>query len=173
MKEFEDFAKAVSLGMKALAKIIETAADQLEEQVQTQSRQKPRKEAKKSPQQAKTDVNAESPVDTTVAAGSDSDAAADKSDAPTQAKKAPEAKTRVRKARKSSRKTARKTSPGAKKITDTEKVLRCIQAAPDGIHLDAMKEDTGFAKKKLHNIVHRLKGAGKIQNVSKGVYKAE
>jgi hypothetical protein len=36
-----------------------------------------------------------------------------------------------------------------------------------------MKEDTGFAKKKLHNIVHRLKGAGKIQNVSKGVYKAE
>jgi len=39
------------------------------------------------------------------------------------------------------------------------------------VTIDMLAEKTGFEKKKLHNILYRLKKQGRIENVSKGVYR--
>jgi hypothetical protein len=173
MKEFEDFAKAISLGMKALAKIIETAADQLEEQVQSPTGTKEAKEVRKSPQNRTTGRNKVKGVTPEAAESPGADAAPEESAPAAEEEKAAKGAARKPRARKSKRKNAKKTTARARKPSDTETVLRFIQDAPGGVHIDEIHSATGFAKKKLHNIIHRLKGAGKIQNVSKAVYKAD
>jgi len=172
MREFEEFAKTVSLGMKALAKIIEAAADQLEEHVPTQSK----------PDQAE-----ETPT-----SGKKKGAAQGrpKKDAPEAMKPAEElpleTKTRnttepaasVIDTEKTSRKqrqkpkTSKPSSPEPMRQSDTQTVYLRIQAAGIGVSLDELQKDTGFHREKLYNIVYRLKKSGKIKTSSEGLYSA-
>lgn len=163
MKEIEAFAKALSLGMKALAKMIETAADQLEEQLQA----KPGAETEQPPHpQEKTGKRARGKK----AAPGKPDQGSDRQPdavAPAGAEDpAPRAKKPARK------KTSEKKKP-ARKPSDTETVYLHIRSAGEPVHLDEIQRLTGFEKRKLHNIIHRLKNSGRIRIVDKAVYTAD
>lgn len=160
MKEYEDVAKAISIGMKALAKFIETAADQLQEHIKTQPGNK---EAQQSPQkkpEAKQTIKKETPE------------RSEKSAPATEAEKAPEKKSPKPKAKAKVAKKTRSSKKKSKKPSDTEVVYLHIQAAQKAVHIDEIHMATGFDKKKLHNILHRLKKTGKIKNTEKAVYTA-
>ncbi len=58
--------------------------------------------------------------------------------------------------------------PGAD--TATFAVLAVINKAERGIDIDDLSQHTGFDKKKVGNIVHRLKKQGKIRSVRQGFY---
>ena len=60
----------------------------------------------------------------------------------------------------------------AKGATDAEVVLNTIKDSDGGIDTKAISQKTGFAPKKVTNAIYRLKKDGKIQTVSRGVYKA-
>ncbi len=55
-------------------------------------------------------------------------------------------------------------------VNATEVVHEAIITATKPITLDELGEKTGFDRKKLNNILYRLRKAEKIKNVSKGVY---
>lgn len=187
MKEIEEFAKAISIGMKALAKMIESAADQLEEHAQAQREKDETQEVRTPPQkkaESKKRAKAEKPETQQSPAESAPQVEAEKTpekNAPqveaekVPAKKAPKAKaTKAKdaKTQKSSGKNLKKGKKEARKPSDTESVYLHIQAAKEGIHLDELQKATGFNKKKLYNIVYRLKDSGKIKNPDKGIYTA-
>lgn len=156
MKEIEAFAKALSLGMKALAKMIETAADQLEEQL----RAKPGTEAQPSAGQG--EKTAKRARGKQAAPGKSAPESAPGADAGGSAPKA--------------KRPARKKPPEKKnqagKPSDTETVYQQIRSAGEPIHLDEIHRLTGFEKRKLHNILHRLKRSERIRIVEKAVYAA-
>lgn len=56
--------------------------------------------------------------------------------------------------------------------TATEAVLEVIKSADDGMDNKTIGEKTGFSAKKVANAVYRLKREGKIEPVSRGIYKA-
>lgn len=162
MKEIEAFAKALSLGMKALAKMIETAADQLEEQLQA----KPGTEAQPSADPGEKVAKQARGKQTAPRKSAPESAAGEVAGVPTDAGgPAPKAK-----------KPARKKPPGKKnkvgKPSETEMVYLQIQSAEEPIHLDEIHRLTGFEKRKLHNILHRLKRSGRIRSIDKAVYAA-
>jgi len=55
-------------------------------------------------------------------------------------------------------------------VSATEVVHEAIVAATKPITMDELVEKTGFDRKKLNNILYRLRKAKKIKNVRKGVY---
>ena len=55
-------------------------------------------------------------------------------------------------------------------INATALVYEKISNAKGSVSMDDLYQETGFNRKKLNNILHRLRGQGKIKNVSKGVY---
>ncbi len=55
---------------------------------------------------------------------------------------------------------------------DTDYVIQIIQSANNGIAISSLIETTGFAEKKVRNIVQRAYKAGKIERVSRGKYKS-
>ena len=128
MKEFEEFAKAVSLGMKALAKIIETAAEQLEEQVTSHAKTGKAEEAPKSARRKNSGKNS---------AKAEKAAAPEAKTTAAEVVKAPEPaaeKPRAKKARKSRAVKAGKSAKAKpRKPSDTATVYMHIQAAEDGI----------------------------------------
>ena len=66
---------------------------------------------------------------------------------------------------------AKKTAPQGKKgSTASDRVTRIFDSAKGPVDIASLAEKTGFEKKKLHNIIYRLKRQGKIKSVSKGVY---
>ena len=66
---------------------------------------------------------------------------------------------------------AKKTSPQGKKGTAASDIVYEIFKSVKGpVDLAILAEKTGFEKKKLHNILYRLKSQGKIRSVSQGVY---
>jgi predicted Rossmann fold nucleotide-binding protein DprA/Smf involved in DNA uptake len=75
------------------------------------------------------------------------------------ARKAPEPKRSVAK------KAARK-----KPITAAATVLKIINRSKKGVSPATISEKTGFAPKKVHNIVYKLKKEGKIRSVGRGLY---
>ena len=75
----------------------------------------------------------------------------------------PKAKT----ARKSAKKTIRK---GIKGTAAYDVVYEIFKSAKGPVDIAMLAEKTGFEKKKLHNILYRLKSQGKIRSVSQGVY---
>lgn len=166
MKEFEAFAKALSLGMKAFAKIIETAADQLEEHIQAQPGREAAREAEQPPQE-KTTAKKRTRSGKT-AKGKSASGIPPKAEVKT----SPEAAIPEPEAQKPARQKARKEKSSVRKPSDTETVYQHIQAAKDPIHLDEIHRLTAFDKKKLHNIIHRLKKSGRIKVVDKAVYSA-
>jgi len=54
--------------------------------------------------------------------------------------------------------------------TATETVLEVIRRARDGIGVADIRQKTGYAVKKIHNIIYRLDKAGRITRLRRGVY---
>ena len=64
-----------------------------------------------------------------------------------------------------------KDTPSAKKGTPASHIVYDIFENTEGpVDIAALAEKTGFEKKKLHNILYRLKSQGKVKSVGKGVY---
>ncbi len=55
-------------------------------------------------------------------------------------------------------------------INATALVYEKISSAEGSVSMDDLHQETGFDRKKLSNILHRLRLQGKIKNVGKGVY---
>lgn len=68
-------------------------------------------------------------------------------------------------------KITRKSVPETTEVgTASDTVLQLISDATNGIDTGAIVEKTGFDKKKVFNIVHRLKKNGKIESAGRGIY---
>ncbi|MCF8113581.1 MAG: phasin family protein [Desulfotignum sp.] len=59
----------------------------------------------------------------------------------------------------------------AKRKNASATTLEIIAGYPDGTDFKTIKAATGFDDKKLRNIIYRLDTLGKIQRVSRGIYK--
>jgi hypothetical protein len=66
-------------------------------------------------------------------------------------------------------KTGKKT-PGKNKVTNIDKVVTLIKAAPEGIEIAALKKKTGLKEAQIYNIVNRAAKEGKIKKIKRGVY---
>jgi hypothetical protein len=82
-------------------------------------------------------------------------------------KKQPKAKRKP--ARKTKTKPAPKKAP-AKKATAADTVLAIINRSKKGVDSATLSEKNGYDKKKIGNIVFKLRKLGKIKSLSKGVY---
>ena len=72
---------------------------------------------------------------------------------------------------KTARDSAKKTTPRGKKgTTASDIVSEIFDRAKGPVDIAILVEKTGFEKKKLHNILYRLKSQGKVRSVGKGVY---
>jgi hypothetical protein len=80
----------------------------------------------------------------------------------------PARKTRT-KATAKPKKAAAKKAP-AKKATAVDTVLAIINRSKKGVDSATLAKKTGYDKKKIANLVFKLRKLGKIQSVSKGVY---
>jgi uncharacterized protein YdiU (UPF0061 family) len=92
-------------------------------------------------------------------------------------KRASAARTGVRKAtaRKPAARRAAPKKASAKKaapLTATNSVLKIIKSAKKGIDAPTLMKKTGFADKKIRNILMRASKQGKIKRASRGVYVA-
>jgi|GEM_PF-2780369 len=65
-------------------------------------------------------------------------------------------------------KTSKKGRSG--KLTDSQRVIRMIKRAPDGLDVNTIKRRTKFDDKKISNIVHRAYKSGKINRIGRGIY---
>jgi len=65
----------------------------------------------------------------------------------------------------------RSSYPETKGASATDRVYQTLDHAEGPVDIDRLAEETGFEKKKLHNILFRLKKQGRIESVSKGVYR--
>ena len=83
-------------------------------------------------------------------------------------KPAPKAKA-VAKPKAKPKKTAAKKAP-AKKATAADTVLAIITGSKKGVNTAFLAEKTGYDKKKIANIVFKLRKIGKIKSVGRGVY---
>jgi hypothetical protein len=69
------------------------------------------------------------------------------------------------------KKTPVKAAPEKKEaVTASDRVLEVIGDASGGVDTGAIMEQTGFDKKKVSNILHRLKQQNKIENSKRGLY---
>jgi predicted Rossmann fold nucleotide-binding protein DprA/Smf involved in DNA uptake len=78
----------------------------------------------------------------------------------------------VRKAAAKPKKAAPKKAPVKKALKETaaDTVLKIIAGSKKGVNSATLMEKTGFDKKKIANIVFKLRKQGKIKSVDKGVY---
>jgi transcriptional regulator NrdR family protein len=58
----------------------------------------------------------------------------------------------------------------AKKLSETDKVLRVIRGHKKGVDISKLKKKTGFADNKVRAIVYRASKEGKIKRLGRGVY---
>ena len=70
------------------------------------------------------------------------------------------------------KKPAQKKAPVKKAVKETaaDTVLKVITGSKKGVGSAALVEKTGFDKKKIANIVFKLRKQGKIKSIDKGVY---
>lgn len=87
------------------------------------------------------------------------------------AKAAPK-KTRAKVAPRTKRTVAPKTkkAPVQKKTTALDTVLAVINRSRKGVDVSTISEKTGFNKKQITNNLYKLKKAGKIKTISRGMY---
>ncbi|PIE67813.1 MAG: hypothetical protein CSA23_02105 [Deltaproteobacteria bacterium] len=64
-----------------------------------------------------------------------------------------------------------KSSKPRKKATATDKVANILRRIKKGLPVSELIEKSGVEAQKMRNIVFRLKRAGRIENVSRGVYR--
>ncbi len=88
------------------------------------------------------------------------------------AKPAPAKKSSAKKTRKpAASKTVKKSTPKkAVAPTASETVFETIGLSQKGINIAALIEKTGFNKKKLQNIVFKLRKQGKVKSAARGLY---
>ncbi len=77
----------------------------------------------------------------------------------------PSAKKAPRKAAGASKPKEKEPKPAADKVYETMNRIR------GPVEIDRLTEKTGFNKKQVHNAIFKLKKQGRVENVSKGVYK--
>lgn len=68
------------------------------------------------------------------------------------------------------KKSAAKKAAPKKPVTAAETVLKIINRSKKGISPAMISEKTGFSRKKVHNIIYKLKKEGKIKSIGKGLY---
>jgi biotin operon repressor len=76
----------------------------------------------------------------------------------------------VRKAPSGFKKPAAKKAAPKKAETASDTVLKIINSSKRGVSPETIYEKTGYSRKKIHNIVYRLKKQGKIKSIEKGLY---
>ena len=76
----------------------------------------------------------------------------------------------ARKAPSKPKKSVAKKAAPKKPITAAETVLKIISRSKKGVSPATISEKTGFAPKKVHNIVYKLKKQGEIRSVGRGLY---
>ncbi len=54
--------------------------------------------------------------------------------------------------------------------TATETVLEVIRRSREGVGVSEIQQKTGYAVKKIHNIIYRLDKSGQITRLRRGVY---
>ena len=144
MKEFDIFVKSLSDGLKAFAKGVETVAGQLDDFVQSQ--QTDEEEEKKEKPEKETPVT---PVERT--AGSKEPEVA--SSEPVSPKPSPH-----------------EAPEDTQSISATETILQRILRARNGVDIETLIKETGYDRRKIYNIIYRLKKRNQVKNKSKGVY---
>jgi len=77
----------------------------------------------------------------------------------------PSAKKAPRKAAGASKPKGKAPKPAADKVYET------MNRIGRPVEIDRLTEKTGFNKKQVHNAIFKLKKQGRVENVSKGVYK--
>ena len=89
-----------------------------------------------------------------------------------QAKPKPKRKTAQKATAKRPRTTTKKNAApkGKPSATAADSVFDAIKRSTKGVDTAAIMKKTGFDRKKVQNAVFKLKKAGKIKAVSKGVY---
>jgi predicted Rossmann fold nucleotide-binding protein DprA/Smf involved in DNA uptake len=68
------------------------------------------------------------------------------------------------------KKSTAKKAASKEPVTAAETVLKIINRSKKGVSPAIISEKTGFAPKKVHNVVYKLKKQGKIKSIGKGVY---
>ena len=85
-------------------------------------------------------------------------------------KKVPTKKKTVAKKKGPAKKTAPPKPKRARKLSDTDKVLRVIKGHKKGVDIPKLKKKTGFADVKVRAIVYRASKEGKVKRIRRGVY---
>ena len=62
--------------------------------------------------------------------------------------------------------------PGKRPLPASEKVLKVIKGSKAGVDTATISTETGLDKKQVSNVLFRLKKAGKVKSVERGVYTA-
>ena len=89
------------------------------------------------------------------------------------AKRKPARKTKTKpapKAKAAARPTKKPAKKAAKKTTAADTVLAIITRSKKGVDSVTLSKKTGYDKKKLANIVFKLRKMGKVKSVGRGVY---
>lgn len=81
---------------------------------------------------------------------------------------APEEAPRRKMPRKPSKRPAVK---GKKVVPASDRVYEAMTRINGPVGIDLLVEKTGFNKKQIHNALYSLKKQGRVENVSKGVYR--
>ena len=73
---------------------------------------------------------------------------------------------------KTKRVAAKKVTPREKssKVTATEQILKIVRRSRKGVDVPTLKTKTGFADKKVRNIIFRASKEGKIKKTGRGIY---
>ncbi len=154
MKEFDIFIKSLSDGLKAFAKGVETVAGQLDDFMQSQEQADEEEKKRRSKEETAT-----TPLEKKTGSKGPKSAPAE---APSTAVSSPEAS--------SLKESPTETPMDAQSLSATETILQRILRAKNGVEIDTLVKETGYDRRKIYNIIYRLKNRGQVKNKSKGVY---
>ena len=80
-------------------------------------------------------------------------------------------KTKAKPKRKAPQKAKKKAAPAKKKpVTAADTVLVIINRSKKGVNTDTLMKKTGYDRKKVANIIYKLKKQGNIKTAGKGLY---
>jgi hypothetical protein len=83
----------------------------------------------------------------------------------------PKREVSAKSTKKASRKTSKKQAAGKDKpVTAADTVLTVIKRSKKGVDTNMLMEKTGYDRKKVANIVYKLKKQNEIKTTGKGVY---
>lgn len=149
MKEFEIFVKSLADGLKSFAQGVETVARQLDDYAQSQAHKEEKGETSEEATPAGETIGS-TPESTT---GS-----------------TPESTPGSNRPEPSRAETPKDAQEDSEPPSATEIVLQMILQSRKGVDVDTLVHNTGYGRRKIYNIVFRLKKRELIKNKEKGVY---